>query len=129
MHFCVCCSRVKEKEKNDTLPVVVVHTYDLSKTRVQRYHETQISSAKRYSMATLNTTHGELLVEDRVPGVAVIDTRASSIILGRAFGLHMERCQPPSLIYGDTFITAGGNSKKCIGKTKAYLTFTLAKGT
>ena len=80
-------------------------------------------------MATLNTTHGELMVEGRIPRVVVIDTGASSIILGRAFGLHMERCQPRNLIYGDTFITAGGNSEKCLGKTKAYLSFTLAKGT
>ena len=68
-------------------------------------------------------------MEGRIPRVAVIDTGASSIILGRAFGLHMDRCQPENLVFGDTFVTAGGTAENCLGRTKNHLSFILAKGT
>lgn len=53
----------------------------------------------------------ELEIEGRQPRVAVIDIGASAIIFGNLFALHMEKCRPEWLAFGDTFIAAGGTQE------------------
>ena len=59
----------------------------------------------------------------------MIDSDASSIILGKSFSEQIRRCLRENLIFGDTFVTAGGTTKTCVGRTRNGLAFTLAKGT
>lgn len=49
--------------------------------------------------------------------------------MGQDFALSLQRCESIELIFGDTFVTAGGSVEKCPGKTKAHLKFVLAGGT
>ena len=65
----------------------------------------------------------------KAPRTAVIDSGASSIILGKSFSEQLARCRPEELIFGDTFVTAGGTTETCVGRTKNGLSFTLARGT
>ena len=80
-------------------------------------------------MATLATGGDELVIDGRRPRTAVIDSGASSIILGKSFSEQILRCRSEELIFGDTFVTAGGTTETCLGRTKHGLTFTLARGT
>ena len=120
---------MKDESRPRPLPVMVIHHENLLQDQVERYHEAQVLSGKKYSMATLITGQSQLIIEGRIPRVAVIDTGASSVIVGRAFGLHMDECQPENLIFGDTFVTAGGTKEKGLGRTINHLKFVLAKGT
>ena len=80
-------------------------------------------------MATLCTGNGQLTIEGVVPKIAVIDTSASSVILGRSFARRIDKCRHPLLTYGDSFITAGGNEDKSLGRCTLPIHFLLAKGT
>ena len=80
-------------------------------------------------MATLATRGSELEIDGKRPRTAVIDSGASSIILGRSFSEQIRRCRPEEFIFGDTFVTARGTTETCLGRTKHKLTSTLAKGT
>ena len=80
-------------------------------------------------MATLITTEGQLQVDGVTPRIAIIDTGAGAIILGRSFARKTDRCQFQYLAFGDTFVTATGQEKTSLGRTRLLLDFTLAKGT
>ena len=80
-------------------------------------------------MATLVTGGSQLEVEGKRPRIAIIDSGASSVILGRSFSSEIRRCNKEDLILGDTFVTAGGNTENCLGRTKDHLSFTIARGT
>ena len=80
-------------------------------------------------MATLITGGSQLEIDGKHPRTAVIDSGASSIILGKSFSEQLARCRPDELIFGDTFVTAGGTTETCVGRTKNGLSFTLARGT
>ena len=60
-------------------------------------------------MATLCTGNGQLTIEGMTPKIAVIDTGASAVILGKSFAQKIDKCRSPYLAYGDSFITTGGN--------------------
>ena len=62
-------------------------------------------------MATLATGGSELEIDGRRPRTAVIDSGASSIILGKSFSEQILRCRSEELIFGDTFVTAGGTTE------------------
>lgn len=80
-------------------------------------------------MATLNTGDGQLQIEGFTPRIAVIDTGASAVILGRSFAIKIEKCTSPHLSYGDTFITAGGNEEASMGRSRAPIDIFMGKGT
>ena len=61
--------------------------------------------------------------------MAVLDTGASAVILGRTFANRIRKCRPPYLSHGDSFITAGGREDMSLGRGKLPLDFVLAKGT
>lgn len=80
-------------------------------------------------MATLVTGGSQLEVDGKRPRIAIIDTGASSVNLGRSFSSELRQCRKDELIFGDTFVTAGGNTENCLGRTKKHLSFTIARGT
>ena len=59
-------------------------------------------------MSTLITTSGQLQIEGRTPTVAVSDTGAGAIILGKTFSSRIEKCQPQLLEKAGTLTTASG---------------------
>ena len=95
----------------------------------ERYREAQRNYLKRYAMATLVTSDGQLRIEGLTPRVVVLDTGASAVILGRTFANRIRKCRPPYLSHGDSFITAGGREDMSLGRSKLALDFVLAKGT
>ena len=80
-------------------------------------------------MATLVTIEGQLQINGVTPRIAVIDTGASAVILGKSFSCRIDRCKSEYLAHGDTFVTAGGHETPSLGKTRLLLEFILAKGT
>ena len=80
-------------------------------------------------MSTILTTSGALLIEGHRPKIAVIDPGASSIILGKNFASKIDKCRSANPIGGDTFVSAGGQEEKCVGRSKELLQFVLAQGT
>ena len=111
------------------MAVIMVVQGEREKDMIQeRYNAAQEGHEKKYAMAQLITTDGQLEIEGIVPRIAVVDTGASAVILGRSFARRMDRCHPPWLVYGDSFITAGGHETKSLGRTKLHLKFVLSKG-
>lgn len=96
---------------------------------VSQYHEKHRVFDRRYSLAAFVTANGELDVDDEVSRRAVIDSGASSIVVGRDFAAKLLRCAQSNLVFGDSFTTAGGTKEQSLGRTKTHLTFTLARGT
>ena len=80
-------------------------------------------------MATLNTGDGQLQIEGSTLSIAVIDTGASAVILGRTFARKIDKCRAPHLSYGDFFITIGGNEEASVGRSTRPIEFILGKGT
>ena len=109
---------IVESEKVVPLQVVYVKRDDRDATQIQDYHYAQDRSSKKWAMVTLDTGGSQLVIEGRIPRVAVLDTGCSSIILGRTFARRMQRCSPKNLVYGDTFVTTGGTVERSLGKTK-----------
>ena len=61
--------------------------------------------------------------------MAILDTGAGSIILGKTFAATLPLCHPALLIPAGSFVTASGAEEIGVQKTKHALTFVLAKGT
>ena len=94
-----------------------------------KYENAQCQCAIIFAMAMLVTSICHFQIEGHVPTVAVLDTRAGSIILGRKFANKLARCQPPVLVLAGFFITATGVGEHGVEKTTLLLSLTLAKGT
>ena len=80
---------------------------------------------RRCSMASLISSHAQLEIEGKVPKVAIIDTGASSMILGKSFAKQLYKCALQYLAQGDTFVTSGGKVEKTSGRKKCLLHFVL----
>lgn len=82
-------------------------------------------------MVTLHTLGRELEVDGVHPrmGRCVVDSGASSILVGLEFAAMLLKCRKERLIPGDTFTTAGGQKEKAVGRTMDQLKFTVARGT
>ena len=98
-------------------------------TIVHKYQKAQQQCGKHYAMSTLITTARQLQIEGRTPTVAILDTGAGAIILGKTFASRIEKCQPQLLEKAGTLITANGAEETGLKKTTFLLYFTLAKGT
>ena len=81
-----------------------------------------------WSLATLDTEGDQLQIEGHTPRVAILDTGAGSIILGKTFAASFPLCHPALLIPAGAFMTASGQEENNVQKTKHALTFVLAKG-
>ena len=119
----------KAEEQKAPIQVQVVQQINEGKMIAEKYSKAQTRHRMKFSMATLLTLEGQLQVDGRTPRVAVIDTGAGSIILGRDFSKSIDRCQQKYLAFGDSFVTAAGQDTPALGRTKLILDFTLAKGT
>ena len=125
----VLYTQCHELENPRPVFVAFIHNEDISMQTLSQYRESQTRSSQRYSMATLITGGSELEIEGKRPRTAVIDSGASSIILGKSFSEHIRRCHRDNLNFGDTFVTARGTIKTCVGSKRNGLAFILAKGT
>ena len=125
----VLLTQCEALENPPLVSVSFLHNDKIALQQLIQYRESQTKTSRRYSMATLATGGSELEIDGKRPRTAVIDSGASSIIMGRSFSEQIRRCRSEELIFGDTFVTAGGTTETCLGRTKHGLTFTLAKGT
>ena len=89
----------------------------------------QAQNDKQMTMVTLITGQGQLTVEGHEPAIAVLDTGASAVILGKGFARKMFRCLPPYMGPGEEFITADGKTCKSLGNAVEKLEFIIGKGT
>ena len=111
------------------LPVVVLQESHHEKRVEDKFHAAQLQNRKKYTMATLINGDGQLQIEGLNPKTVVLDTGASSVILGRSFAAGMSKCRVPWLAAGGVFITANGQENESLGRTKQRLSIVLAKGT
>ena len=102
---------------------------DLLTATFVQYNLAQADCGRVWSPATLNTDSGQLQIEGHTPRVAILDTGAGSIILGKSFAANLPLCHPALLIPAGSFMTASGAEETNVQKTKHALTFVLAKGT
>ena len=94
----------EERHNNFTpLKVVMVHQDHIPNMLNRYYYDAQVYAGNKYSMSTILTTSGALLIEGHRPKVAVIDSGASSIILGKKFASKIDKCRPTNLVTSDTF--------------------------
>ena len=80
-------------------------------------------------MATLDTTGGTLEIEGFVPKVAVLDSGAGGLILGKSFAKQIDLCHEGLLTPAGAFLTPTGELITGVKKTVNTLSFVLAKGT
>ena len=104
-------------------------TENASAATFARYNEAQRLCGNTWTLATLDTGRGQLEIEQKVPRVAIMDTGAGKIILGKKFADTLALCDPTLLVPAGSFVTASGQVEKGVMKTKHALTFVLAKGT
>lgn len=81
----------RAKEQKVPLPILMVHEAKAAKLVAEKYREAQRGYQRRYAMATLVTTESQLQIEGLTPTIAMIDTSASAIILGRSFARRMKK--------------------------------------
>ena len=72
----------KAEEEKAPLPVLMVRESRMEKLVAEKCRQAQQNCLKRFAMATLVTTDGQLQIGGLTPGVVVIDTGTSTIILG-----------------------------------------------
>lgn len=99
---------IAKNADNHALQVLMVHNSEASKRIAERYREAQRNSSKRYAMATLVTSNGQLQIEGFTPKIDVLDVSASAVILGRSFARRNEKCRPPYLSYAPYVSMARG---------------------
>lgn len=80
-------------------------------------------------MATLDTSGGMLEIEGFVPKIAVVDSGARGIILGKTFAKNIPLCHESMLTPVGAFLTASGEEVTGVMKITHTLSFILAKGT
>ena len=114
----VLYTQCHELEHPPKVSVSFLHNDKISMQQLIQYRESQTKTSRRYSMATLATGGSELEIDGRRPRTAVIDSGASSIILGKSFSEQILCCRPDELIFGDTFVTTGGTTETCLGRTE-----------
>ena len=107
----------------------MVSTDGVHGAMVARYREAQLHSSYKWAMTTLVTKGGGLWVEGIMPRIAVVDTDASAVIMGRSFAAKFEQCKFLKLDYGATFITASGREDQALGRTKQPINLVWAGGT
>ena len=106
----VLYTQCHEMENPRPVSVAFIHNDDISMQTLSQYRESHTRLSQRYSMATLITGGSELEIDGKRPRTAVIDSGASSIILGKSFSEQIGRCRRENLIFGDTFVIAGGTT-------------------
>lgn len=105
----------ESKKREQTKPamlVLLVQQDQLALSMVAKYEKAQQNCRKNYTMATLITTSGQLQIEGRTPKLAVLDTGAGAIILGRSFAKHIALCQPEFLEKQEHLSKQVGQKKK-----------------
>ena len=107
----------------------ILYNNQIQPRQEARYHHVQTQNDKQMTMVTLITGQGQLTVEGHEPTIAVLDTGASAVILGKAFARKMFRCLPPYMAPGEDFITADGKTCKSLGNATEKLEFIIGKGT
>ena len=122
-------SAAASEESNHRLSVLMVADQHVDDHLEERYRKAQRHNHRRYTMTTLVTKGGELRIEGIAPRIAVLDTGASAVILGRNFAKQFRECRNQNLTHGDTFITANGTESAALGRSKMPLEFILADGT
>ena len=111
------------------MPVLKVRDEDMLGASFAQHNLAQEDCGRVWSLATLETGSGQLQIEGHTPRVAILDTGAGGIILGKTFAASLPLCHPALLIPARAFMTTSGQEEKNVLKTKHALTFVLAKGT
>ena len=122
-------ARQAEEAKAAPIPMLKISAENVSDTSFAQYNLAQEDCGRVWSLATLETGNGQLQIEGHVPKVAILDTGAGGIILGKSFAASLPLCHPSLLIPAGAFMTASGQEERNVLKTKHALTFILAKGT
>ena len=65
---------------------------DLQAAAFVQYNLAQADCGRVWSLATLNIEGGQLQIEGHTPRVAILDTGAGSIILGKSFAATLPLC-------------------------------------
>ena len=96
--------------------------------REAHYHAVN-GNSERISSCGIHPSPSHLLVEGRVPTIAIVDTRACSILVGRNVVASIARLEPRHLKKAPLVITACGQPSRPIGLSTIPLDFILADGT
>ena len=96
--------------------------------REARYHAVN-GNFERISSCGISPFPSHLLVEGRVPTIAIVDTGACSILVGRNFAASIAHLEPRHLKKAPLIITACGQPSRPIGLSTISLDFILADGT
>ena len=81
-----------------------------------------------YTPAYIDNTHGVLDVEGYVPKEAILDTRATKVMLSRTFAAAMQ-IKPNNLTRGVEYFTASGAVEMPLGVSRGKAKFTFGRGT
>ena len=126
-------TRIREERELDMSrpigPPTIIRGSALQAREEERYQAVQKQNRKKMTMATLINGDGQLQIEGLTPKIAVLDTGASAVILGRDFANAMAKCRTPWLARGGVFVTANGQENQSLGRTIKMLEFIIAKGT
>ena len=121
--------RAAEQAKMAPMPVVTVMSENVARATFKKYNEAQQRCGDTWAMATLNTNQGQIDIQGFVPKIAVVDTGAARIILGKKFAENIKLCGQGMLRPAGSFLTASGEEVTGLMKTAHCLEITLAKGT
>ena len=121
--------RAAEQAKLAPMPVVTVMSDNVARATFQKYNEAQQRCGDTWAMATLDTHKGQVEIQGFVPKIAVVDSGAARIILGKKFAENIKLCGKEMLRPAGAFLTASGEEVTGLMKTMHCLEITLAKGT
>ena len=111
-------ARAAEEAKTAPILVLQIRSEDVTKASFAQYNLAQEDCGKVWSLATLKTRNGQFQIEGEVPKVAIHDTGARGIILGKTFAASLPLCYPSLLIPAGAFMTTSGQEEKNVMKTK-----------
>ena len=83
-------ARVAEEAHGAPLLTVQLKTNEATDASFAQYNLAQEECGRVWSLATLETGNGQLKIEGRIPKIAILDTGAGGIILGKPSSLSSE---------------------------------------
>ena len=101
-------TRTAEEAKTTPMLVLKVRDEDMLGASFAQYNLAQEDCGRVWSLATLEIGSGQLQIEGHTPKVAILDTGAGGIILGKTFAASLPLCHLALLIPAGAFMTASG---------------------